>query len=697
MAVLAKIRQRSLLLILVIGFCLFAFIIGDVAQSGGFNTMPDEVGVINGDKISYEDFRLKVDNTEKSRQGITSTQAVNNVWEQEITIALLKSEFEKLGLQVGEDHIIETLSQSPDIGQDPAFRNEAGIFDVNKFKEFYASNPELQPVINSRKKDAELNAKYLIYNTLIKSGLYTTNTEAKLQYAIESDKVSFDFVAVPYSSVNDSEVTVSDDEIIAFMKKNVNKYKADETRELQYIIITDIASAQDKEDVQTEISKLLDASVVYNNETKQNDTIPGFKLTNNIAEFVASNSDIPYDSTFVPKNQLPAEFVENLYNLPQGEIFGPYEANGYYFISKSLGRKNGATARASHILIAYEGAMRANPSVTRSKEDAAQKANELLAQAQANPSSFMMLAMTNSDDSSKQQGGDLGFFSPGQMTPKFNDFVFNNNIGKIGLVETEFGYHIINVTDKQDGIKLATIAKKIEPSAATVDGNFAKAVQFEMDVQNKDFESLAKENSLEIAPIAKVKILDENIGSIQKQRQIVKWVFDKKTDVGDVKRYEIPSIGHVILKYKKVNKEGLMALDVARPMVETQIKNEKKAALIKAKMNGSTLDAIAKTNNVTVQSAIDVTLSNAVIPGAGREQKVVGTAFNSEANKISKPIEGVASIYVVQQKSVTKAEAATDLNPYITQLNSSNGSGVNRAINALKENAEIKDNRHIFY
>ena len=136
MAVLAKIRQRSLLLILVIGFCLLAFVIGDLVQGGGFNRTPTDVGSVNGNEISFDDFRVKVDNVEKSGQGITSAQAVNRVWEQEVTVSLLNTEFEKLGLRVGEDHVIEILKQSQDIGQNPSFMNEAGVFDLAKFKEF---------------------------------------------------------------------------------------------------------------------------------------------------------------------------------------------------------------------------------------------------------------------------------------------------------------------------------------------------------------------------------------------------------------------------------------------------------------------------------------------------------------------------------------------------------------------------------
>ena len=697
MAVLAKIRQRSLLLILVIGFCLLAFVIGDLVQGGGFNRTPSDVGSVNGDEIPFDEFRVKVDNVEKSGQGITSAQAVNRVWEQEVTVSLLNTEFEKLGLRVGEDHIIEILKQSQDIGQNPSFLNEAGVFDLAKFKEYFKANPEQAQMINSRKRDAELNAKFQIYSSLIKAGVYTTNAEAKLKYEMGANKVNFDYVSVAYSTIKDSEVKISDAEIVDFMKKNEKKYKADETREIEFVVIEDKASKEDEAQVKKEVEQVLVGNVVYNKETQKNDTLQGFRSATNIADFVNSNSDIPYDSTFVSKSNLPAEFAEQLYNLPQGEIFGPYLYNGYYAVSKSLGRQAGINAKASHILLAYKGAMRANPSVTRTKEEAQAKANELLAQVQANPSSFMMLAMTNSDDSSKQQGGDLGFFSKGQMTPKFNDFVFGNPIGKIGLVETEFGFHIINVTDKQDGIRLATIARKIEASEATTDQVYTKAVKFEMEANDKDFAAVAKENGVTVTPSVKVQAMDESFGPIQNQRQIVKWAFDKKTSTGDVKRYEVPNVGHVIVKLKKVNEEGLMAIDQARLSIEPKLKNKKKAELIKAKMKGSSLADIAKSSASTVQTVADATIENAVLPGFGQEQKVVGTAFALAAGKVSAPIEGVSGVFVVQPKSVAKAPAITDYKVYVTQLSGQNASAPGRVIGALKADAEIEDNRQLFY
>ncbi|CAM3993341.1 peptidylprolyl isomerase [Flavobacterium antarcticum] len=697
MAVLSKIRQRSLLLILVIGFCLLAFVVGDVINSGGFQSTPRDVGNVDGVEISYDDFRTKVDNVEKSGQGITSAQAVQRVWEQQVTVTLMNAQFEKLGLRVSEEQVMDVLKQSQDIGQNPSFLNEAGIFDMAKFNAFFNENPTLKQNLNERIKEATLNAKYQMYSSLVKSGIYATTAEAKLKYEMSANKVNLDFVAVPFSSIKDSDVKVSDDEIVAFMRKNEKKYKAEETREVSMVVIEDKASDEDEAQVKTDLAQMLNGSVQYNKETQKNDTLQGFRATKNNGEFVNMNSDVPYDSSYVAKKDLPAEFAEQLYNLPQGEIYGPYKFNGYVALSKSMGRQSGVNAKASHILIAYKDAMRANPEVTRTKEEAQLKANEIFAQVQANPASFPMLAQINSDDSSKQQGGDLGFFSKGQMTGKFNDFVFNNPIGKIGLVETEFGYHIINITDKQDGVRLATIARRVEASEATTDKVYNKAVTFEMQANEKDFAEVAKANGLTVIPGIKLNAMDENIGVIQNQRQMVKWAFDKKTSVGDVKRYEVPNVGNVIVKLVKVNKEGLMAIDQARPMIENRLKKEKKVELIKAKLKGTTLDAMAKSAGVTVQSAMDVTIENAVLPGFGQEQRAVATAFALAPNKVSTPIEGASAVFVVMQKSVVKAPAITDYTPYLAQLKGQDASAPGRVISALKENAEIEDNRPVFY
>ncbi len=697
MAVLSKIRQRSILLIAVIGFCLLAFIIGDIFQSGAFNQNTRYVGSINGKDISFEDFRVKVSNVEKNGQGTTPTQAVEQVWNQEVTIALLNAEFEKLGIRVSDSQIMETLKQSQDIGQNPMFLNEAGAFDQGKFDEFF-KNPAQAQLLAERKKDAALNSKFQVYSSLIKGAMYSTAAEGKLKYEMETNKVTFDYVQVLFSTIKDSDVKVTDEEIIAFMRKNEKKYKADETREIQYVVIDDKPSKTDEEEIKTAINALLAPSVAYNKETGKNDTLPSFRNASNVGEFVNANSDVAYDSVYKAKKDLPAEFAEQLFNLPQGEVFGPYLVNDEYRLTKVLGRQAGANAKVSHILLSYKDAQNGNPAVTRTKEEAQVKANEVLAAVNANPDSFMMQAFTNSDDGSKQQGGDLGYFSKGQIPLKsFDDFVFSNPIGKIGLVETPMGFHIIKITDKQDAVRLATVVKRIEASEATINDIYQKSVKFEMDANQKSFETVAKEAKLTIQPAVKAKAMDDNFGTIGSQRQIVKWAYSKDTSEDDVKRFDIGNVGHVIAKLKKINPEGLMAISDARALIEPKLKNQKKAEIIKAKMKGASLDAIAKASGSTVKSAIDLTVENAVLEGVGQEQKVVGTAFATAVNKVSAPIEGISGVYVIQTKSVTKAPAIKVYNDYIAKLNAQNGSAAGRVIGALKEVADIEDNRQIFY
>lgn len=697
MAVLQKIRQRSALMIVVIALALFAFIAGDLFNKGNFGTSSKDVGSVNGKDIPFEEFRVKVSNVEKSQQGVTPTAAANRVWEQEVSIALLTSEFEKLGLGVGSKHIMEVLKADQNIGKNPMFLNAAGVFDEAKFKEYFKSNPEQAQFLKDREKDAELNAKYQIYNSLIKAGLYTTESEGKMKYEMESNKVNFAYVAGLYSSIKDSQVKVSDEEIVTFMKKNEKKYKADETREVEYVLIEDKASPADEAEVKAKINGLLSGSVVYNQATSKNDTLQGFRSTANTIEFVNSNSDIPYDSTYVAKKDLPAVDAEKLYNLAPGAIYGPYMNGKYYCISKSMGRKVGVNAKASHILISYEGTQVPNKKEKRTKEEAKAKAESILAQVNANPDSFMMLAFTASDDSSSQQGGDLGFFGPNQMVKPFNDFVFGSPIGKVGLVETDFGFHIIKVTDKQDGIRLATIAQKIEASEATSDKVFTQATQFEIDATEKDFAKTAAAMKLTVAPPVTLKAMDETFGPLGNHRNIVSWAFEDGTKLGAIKRFEVANLGHVIAKVKKVNAEGLMAVDVVRSYIEPILKNKKKAALIKAKMSGTSLEAIAKATGSAVQQASDVTMDNPVLTGGvGQEPKVVGNAFALPAGKLSAPIEGNTGVYVVKNTSTFKAPVLTSHAAYVSKLKAQSAGDVNRVLPSLKDLAKIEDNRKQF-
>jgi peptidyl-prolyl cis-trans isomerase D len=282
------------------------------------------------------------------------------------------------------------------------------------------------------------------------------------------------------------------------------------------------------------------------------------------------------------------------------------------------------------------------------------------------------------------------------MVKPFNDFVFGNPIGKVGLVETPFGFHIIKVTDKQDGVRLATVAQKIEPSEATSDKIFTQATQFEMDAANKDFAQLAKEMKLTVASPVTVTGMEENFASLGNQRAIIRWAFEDDSKVGAIKRFELANIGHVIARVKSIDDSGLVPVSQARAYVEPILKNKKKAELIKAKMTGSSLEAIAKANAAKVEQAANITMENPVFGLVGAEPKVVGTAFALTANKVSAPIEGVTGVYVVKNLSTVKAPALKNHTAYVAKLKQQTANDAGRILPALKANATIEDNRSKF-
>jgi peptidyl-prolyl cis-trans isomerase D len=699
MAVLQKIRKRSGLLLLAIGFALLAFVVQDLFTKG-FKSQSKDVGSINGKDISFDQFRIKVANLEKSGQNgqpMTQTQAANQVWDQEVAIALISEQFEKAGIRTSENNIIETFKKDPNIGQNPAFLNQLGKFDLAKFKEYFKNNPEQAKAFEDRQKDAEINSKFQIYSAMIKGGMYATNADGQFKYKLEADKINFDYVSVLYSTVKDSDVKVTDADILEYIKKNEKKYKAEETREIEYVLIEDKPSAKDEEEMKAKINGLLSGSVEF--KDGKYDTIPSFRSATDVAEFVNANSDKPYDSTYVTKQNLPAEHADKLFALPAGEIYGPYINGNYYCLSKVMGRKAGDQVKSSHILISWVGAERAAPKEKRTKEQAKVKAEEILKQALANPGMFQMLAFTNSEDPSVQQNaGDMGFISKETGFAKgYKDFVFANPVGKIGIAETEFGYHIINITDKQDAIRLATVSQKIEPSETTSNELYTKATQFEMDAQSKDFAATAKAVKLTVNPAIKAKAMDEAFGAAGNQRQIIKWAYTSDTNVGDVKRFEVVNVGNIIARLKKINEKGLMTVEDAKPMVEGIIKNKKKAEKIIAKMKGTTLEAIASSNATTVQNAPAASVENSVLANVGAEPKVVGAAFGTAVNKVSAPVEGNSGVFVVKTKSVTKAPKLPKYDDYVNKVKAANAQSAGRVFPALKNDAKIEDNRLEFY
>ncbi|MGI9550256.1 MAG: peptidylprolyl isomerase, partial [Aurantibacter sp.] len=469
--------------------------------------------------------------------------------------------------------------------------------------------------------------------------------------------------------------------------------------DIQFVYFEEKPSTEDEKAVEDAITALLDERVEYNEQTDKTDTIAGFRTTSDVADFLDRNSDIKFDTIYKAKKDLPTQFADTLMSLKVGEIYGSYRDGDYFKISKMVDRKGNGSVKASHILIAYEGAQRANPEVKRSKEEAEQEANRLLKEAQKKETVFVELARDNSDGPSAPNGGDLGYFQEGTMVPKFNDFAFGNPVGTIGLVETDFGFHIIKVDDKEDIVQIASLAREIEPSEQTINTLFTDATQFESDSKNseKAFSDLAREKEFVVRPVNKIKAMDENLPGLSAQRSMVQWAFNEDTELGEIRRFDVNN-GYAVAQLTAKYEEGLVSVEDASATVLPKIRKERKAAQIIGANRGKSIDDFAKDNNVSASAATALTVKSPTIPGAGSEPLVVGTAYAMQAGETSALIEGETGIFMV---TLTKKEEAPKLDNYSTYANnlkSTAATKVNTAVyDALKEGAVIEDNRSIFY
>lgn len=706
MAILDKIRKKTTILILIIGLALFAFVISGIFSTNAFSgaKVGSAIAEVNGNDISIDGFREKVDIASKNYgAGASSMQVVNGVWEQEVRNAILEQEFDKLGITVEQDQIVEFLRTNPSYSQLPQFLNENGVFDENKFIEFIANlkqnNPAGYQDWLQTEKSIILAAKEQIYYNLIGSGIGATLKEGELEYKLANDKFDINYVRVPYSSIADTTIAISKSEIESYVKAHEEDYKQDASRDIQFVYFQEKASLSDENEVKEKITALLNDSESFNEAKDTTEIVRGFRNTQDVTAFLDINSDVKFDTVYKPKTAIVSKFADSIVKLSVGEFYGPFRDGNNYNVAKMMGKKSGGNVRASHILVSYVGSQSNAEGVVRTKEEAESRAKELLAESKKAGVVFADLAKEKSDGPSGPRGGDLGFFIEGAMVKPFNDFVFNNSVGSIGMVETDFGFHIIKVDEKQDLYQIANLVREIQPSDETIDLLFQDATKFEMQTiaGKTSFEDIAKNSNYIVRPVNKIKAMDENLPGLTAQRSIVQWAFKDDSKVGDIKRFDLND-GYAVVRLTAKYNKGLMTSEDASSTVLPILRKQKKVEQILSKNKGKSIDAFAKDNNVSPATASAITVKAPTIPGAGREAAVAGTAYVLGEGKTSGLIEGESGVFMI---TVTKKTAATKLDNYSTFSNSlkaSRASRVGTAVyQALKENSVIEDNRSMFY
>ena len=287
------------------------------------------------------------------------------------------------------------------------------------------------------------------------------------------------------------------------------------------------------------------------------------------------------------------------------------------------------------------------------------------------------------------------------MTQKFYSFCEKARVGRVGLVETEFGFHIIHVTDKKDIVLVADITREIIPSEETSNKVFMNVTKFEIEAKEKDFITTAENYKYKVQDVNNVEVLEENLPGLFRQRNIVQWAFDKETKVGDIRKFSISSGGYAVVRLNKVSAEGDVDIENNMGEVKNLLIRTKKINYIKQNYSEiKTLDEFSQLLNKEIETASALTQNNTVLVGSGEEPYIIGAAFSMDLNQPSELLEGKNAIFMIE---VNYKEKAPELSNYIAYKNALRTSKRNEIasslsiFDALKSASEIEDNRKIYY
>ncbi len=706
MAAIEKIRRHSGLLIAIIGIALLAFVLQDLFSSQGRNSSGPKIAVVDGDEILVRDFEQLKDKSLEQRRSSSSTgnlssaetySIYNNTLEEMIKKNIMTKEYEASGMGITDKELLDQMTgDHPHEWVVQSFGGEN--FDKQQVTEYLQNLGDLPAEYYDRWLDFENavrdNRLETKFENLVKASYFLPTVLAQKYYENKNMKASADVIALRYASIPDSTVTVTDADNKAFYEENKSRYETDERRDIEYVVFEIKPSLEDRQEALKFVQDLK----------------ADFTNAQDVESFVKANSDKRYDSTWVGRKDV-SELVEQFAfdgGNAVGAVYGPYEDAEAFNLARIVDLQNRPDSlKASHILIGYKGAYASQDTI--SKEEAEAKANELLAQLKAaknNDELFAEMAAQYNADATKDKGGDLDWFTDGAMVPQFNEYVINNPVGSLGIVETPFGYHVVKVTGKtqpQPKARLAYLTHDINYSNKTYQNVFAEANKFVSENRTyEQFNKAIEDQGLTKRTMPRMNKSTYQITGIENPREIVRWAFDGKTKKGDIsnKVFEMDNM-FVVAALTGVVDEGYAPLDVVAEQSKYQILNKKKGEIAVEKMKACGNDVNRMVNELGAESTTvsDIALDARVLGNFGVEADIVGTLLGMKEGQEVGPIAGNTSAFIIKNVRFTQPAATTDYSDIIREKTSqfSNkviGGGV---YNALRNNAKIKDNRTEVY
>ena len=671
------------------------------------NSTPDKftMAMVDGQKISVNDF-------EEARTGAKiqygmgdnlnsdeNLQLYNMILDQMIKDKIMGEEYEEAGLGITDKAFYAMLtSEHPG----PLVVKYFGNVDTETIKSYIENLDNLPPEAREYweelmkvLKKGRLEEKYI---NLLKDSYLLPKPLARKYYENRNIKVTADVVALRYFTIPDSEVNVTDADRKAFYEENKYRYETDERRDIEYVVFDIRPSLEDRRETLKRVQELK----------------PQFVATKNPIEFVnvSYNSSKPYDSTWLKRADVSEQIQKVIFDEGNGVgyVYGPYEDEGAFNLVRIVGmKKRPDLMRASHILIPYNGAYMSND-VDMTKEQAKAKADELLAQLKAAKDSdglFAQLASQYNTDATKDTGGDLGWFSDGVMVPQFNEYVVNNPVGSMGVVETVFGYHIVKVTGKNEPemkVRLAYVKQDIERSTETYQAVLAEAEKFFAECRTySQFDKAVEEFGLTKRVKEGLRKADVRIPGLENPREIVRWAFDENTKKGDVsgKIFELDDRQLVVAAVTNIIPEGYAPLEAVTDYFKYQLINKKKGALAVEKMKacGNDIDRMVNELGAESTTITDITLDSRNLGNFGVEGDIIGMICGMKEGQVVGPVAGNTSAFIIKNVRFSIPEDTGDYTE-INRIKSSQH--INKPMNdgvyrALRNEAKVEDYRTRFF
>lgn len=702
MALIKQIRQRTGLAIGVIAGGLILFLLGGdllSPNSSLFSSNKNIVGEIAGDDISYEEYIAEVERAKLSfqqRTGRIASEAEmvsvrEQAWQAMIVERVFKDEYNKLGLEVSDAELVDMVQGKNIVAElrQQLVNPQTGEFDKTQLVTFLQSletaDPAQQAYWAQQEKlfaDSRLRVKY---DNLLATAEYATSAEAKLEYKVANDVADASILFIPYAAVNDSEIKVTDSDLSSYLKKNQDKYKTGNSANLEYVSFSILPSGTDSAEVITQINELTE----------------GLKTTENDSIFAVRNSESQNAFfTFSPGDLLPESLTNNVSDLKEGQTYGPFVTANSSYVSYKITSQYAGTPKmkASHILFNTQGLD--SIAILQVKT----QAKLVLADVKAN-GNFALAAQQYGQDGTAQNGGNLGWFAKADFVEPFANATYAaKSTGLLNeLVETEYGFHIIEVTEmpKTNYTKIATIELELVASDLTRNEAFRNADTFAAEVGNRtEFTKKAETSEYKIIQANNLDANSRNINNIQNAREIVRWAFAEasKEEVSSV--FELDN-SYIVATLVSRKDEGDAILADVKEQIEQLVKNEKKAAVIIEKLKGKTtleeLKAVYP-NDASLNEVPNLKLSASVIPGIGFAPRAIGSLFGIASGQITLPIQEDVGIIVGKLNTITPASEIADYTIYQGQLTQNASQRVSyQVMMALQELAAVKDYRYKFF